>query len=93
MPVNREWLEERMAELGITTHALRHQFHVSLDNILKWDEGVRPRPDTLRRLADALQVTYVDLVRKLRVGPGDFSEVGVALAAARLNKPKKKKRV
>jgi hypothetical protein len=89
MPINREWLDGRMAELGITIGTLKKRYGVSPDTIRIWDEGGRARPDTLRRLADVLQVTYMDLVRHLNVSPGDFSEDGRMLTAARLNKPKK----
>jgi len=91
MPINREWLDGRMAELGITVGTLKKRYGVSPDTINKWDEGGRSRPDTLRRLAEVLQVTYIDLVRHLNINPGDFSEDGRLLTAARLNKPKKKR--
>lgn len=90
MPINREWLDGRMAELGITIGTLKKRYGVSPMTLKMWDEGIwRPKPDTLRRLAEVLQVTYTDLVRHLNVSPGDFSDVGQMLTAARLNKPKK----
>jgi hypothetical protein len=91
MPLNREWLDGRMAELGITVSTLRNRHGISIYTIQSWDAGARPRPETLRRLAEVLQVTYMDLVRHLNVSPGDFSDVGERLTAARLNKPKRKR--
>jgi DNA-binding Xre family transcriptional regulator len=83
-----------MAELGITNYALRNKFHISPATFEAWDRngGRHVRPDTLRRLADALRVTYLDLIRRLRVGPGDFSEVGRKLTEARLRAAKTRKK-
>lgn len=91
MPINRDWLDGRMAELGLTKYSLQHTHGVSYATFDKWDEGtVRPRPDTLRRVALALQVTYLELVRRLRVSPGDFSEDGRRLTAIRLKKSRRR---
>jgi transcriptional regulator with XRE-family HTH domain len=91
MPINREWLEERMLDLGISVNALKKKHHIAPSTINSWDEGaVNPRPDTLRRLADALQVQYLDLIRYLRVTPGDFTEVGQKLTEARLKKERRR---
>jgi transcriptional regulator with XRE-family HTH domain len=79
-----------MAALGISVYALQNKHHISMNTIRHWELRTgRPRPDSIRRLAEALQVTVPDLCKSLGVKPADFSEVGVFLAEARKRKQKK----
>jgi hypothetical protein len=92
MSVNWEWIEGRMAELGISIYQLRRYHNFNYDTIRRWDDSdVQPKPDTLQRLARILRVHYLELIRKLGVTPGDFSERLAAVTAARLNPKRRRK--
>lgn len=67
--MNRRWLERLMESRGVTYYQLKEKFHVSPDTFKNWEAGMVPRPDTLRRLADILDVEYPDLVKGLGVKP------------------------
>lgn len=68
--MNRDWIEERMAELGITYHAMKREFRFSPDTLKGWEEGSPPRAYSLRKLARILQISFAELVRGLGVTPG-----------------------
>lgn len=67
--MDRDWLETRMAELGLTYHAMRKEFGFSPDNLKAWESGGPARAFTLRKLARILQVEFKALVANLGVVP------------------------
>ncbi len=67
--INRDWLERRMEKLGITNDALETEFGFAPRTITGWENGRKPRPYTLRKLAGILKIDYLELVRNLGVRP------------------------
>lgn len=86
--VNVEWLEGRMAELGITKYALRREHGFHWENLARWAAGFPARPHTLRKLAGALEVEFVDLVRNLGVTPMSTDGAGTPPRPARRAAPR-----
>ena len=65
--LNRTWLEEVMAQRGITYYALQKEFSFHRDTILGWENGKVARPHSVRKLAAILGVAVPTLVRNLRI--------------------------
>ena len=65
--MNRNWLEKAMQSRGMTYYQLRYKHRISPDTFTAWENGQAAKPDTLRRLAQALDMQYLTLVKNLGV--------------------------
>lgn len=65
--IDRKWLDEALASAGITYSSLKTEFHFSPDTIKRWEQGYPARPYTVRKLARILGISYLDVIKNLRV--------------------------
>ena len=68
--MGREAFIARRRHLDFTQESLAHRLNVATATVAKWENGTRlPAPGTRRNLAEALEVSLIDLDRLLGIEP------------------------